>query len=43
MPVSAAAHDARFFIWLLIVGVIIPVLIVGGLRIGGFSFVFHSR
>jgi len=35
--------DVAFFVWLAIIGVIIPVLIVGGLRFGGFQFVFKGR
>jgi len=32
-----------FLVWLMLLGVILPVLILGGLKIGGFSFVFRNR
>lgn len=32
-----------FIVWLVVIGVLIPAAIVGGLRIGGFSFVFRHR
>ncbi len=32
-----------FFIWLAVIGVVIPLLIIGGLRVGGFQFVFKGR
>lgn len=33
----------NFIVWLVLIGVVIPVLILGGLKIGGFSFVFRNR
>lgn len=33
--------DMNFFIWLAIIGIVLPVLVIGGLRIGGFQFVFR--
>jgi hypothetical protein len=42
MSTGGASHTA-FIIWLAILGVIVPVVILGGLRVGGFSFVFKSR
>lgn len=32
-----------FIVWLAIIGVVIPVLLLGGLKVGGFSFVFRNR
>ena len=44
-PLTGAGFpsDLSFFIWLAIIGVIIPAVIVGGLRAGGFQFVFRGR
>ncbi len=33
--------DLNFFIWVAIVGIVIPILLIGGLQIGGFQFVFR--
>lgn len=35
--------NLRFFMWLVIIGVVIPGLIIGGLRAGRFQFVFRGR
>ena len=32
-----------FVVWLAVLGVIFPALIMGGLKVGGFQFVFRSR
>ena len=32
-----------FILWLAIIGAVIPALIIGGLKVGGFQFVFRSR
>lgn len=32
-----------FFVWLLVIGVLVPGLILGTLRAGGFQFVFKRR
>lgn len=40
--VSSATHTG-FLVWLVVIGVIIPVAILGGLRLGGFSFVYKHR
>lgn len=37
------ATHTGFIIWLAIIGVVLPVLILGGLKVGGFSFVYKSR
>lgn len=50
--VAAAASpltDARFpsnvsfFVWLLVIGVIVPAVLLGGLSAGRFKFVFKGR
>lgn len=43
-PLNAGfPSDLSFFVWLTIIGVILPGLIVGGLKAGGFQFVFRGR
>ena len=32
-----------FWLWLIVIGVVIPAVILGGLRAGGFQFVFRRR
>jgi hypothetical protein len=32
-----------FWVWLVVIGVVIPSLVLGGLRAGGFQFVFKRR
>ncbi len=32
-----------FFLWLVVIGVVIPAFVLGGLRVGGFQFVFRGR
>jgi len=39
---STVSHTS-FLIWLIVIGVVIPVAIIGGLQLGGFSFVFRHR
>lgn len=36
-------NDLHFFVWVGIVGILIPLLIIGGLNFGGFQFVFKHR
>lgn len=33
--------DMHFFVWLAIIGIVVPLLLIGGLQIGGFQFVFR--
>lgn len=40
---AGGPSDTAFFLWLVVIGVVIPVLIVGGLKVGGFQFVFKRR
>lgn len=35
--------NLSFFIWLAVIGIIIPVAILGGLQLGGFKFVYKGR
>ena len=37
---AAGPTHTRFVIWLAIIGIILPVAIIGGLKVGGFQFVF---
>jgi len=32
-----------FLLWLVVLGVIVPAFVLGGLSLGGFSFVFRHR
>lgn len=41
-PAAAGSHTA-FLVWLVVIGVVIPALVLGGLRAGGFQFVFKRR
>lgn len=36
-------NNLAFFFWLVIIGVVIPGFLVGGLKAGGFQFVFRGR
>lgn len=43
-PLNAGfPNDITFFLWLVLIGVVIPGFIVGGLKAGGFQFVFRGR
>lgn len=35
--------DWSFFLWLVVIGILIPSLVLGGLRAGGLQFVFRRR
>ncbi len=39
---SPASHWG-FIFWLIVIGVVLPAAILGGLQFGGFSFVFRHR
>lgn len=39
----AAPNHGTFIIWLVVIGIVVPVAILGGLKVGGFSFVFKGR
>lgn len=36
------SHTA-FLVWVVVLGILLPVAILGGLKMGGFSFVFKGR
>jgi len=38
---SGNLSDMTFFVWLAIIGIGIPILLIGGLQVGGFQFVFR--
>lgn len=38
-----APSNTAFIIWVVLIGVVLPALILGGLKVGGFSFVFKGR
>ena len=39
---SSPSHMS-FLIWLVLLGIVLPVAIIGGLNVGGFKFVFKGR
>lgn len=41
--VTGGADSVAFFVWLIVIGVVIPVAILGGLQLGGFKFVYKGR
>jgi hypothetical protein len=38
---SGNPSDMNFFVWVAIIGIVVPILLIGGLQIGGFQFVFR--
>ena len=36
-----SGSETNFFLWLGIIGIVIPLLLIGGLNFGGFQFVFR--
>lgn len=40
---SGVVTHTGFIVWLVVIGLVIPAAILGGLRLGGFSFVFKHR
>lgn len=42
-PPAGAQSHGQFILWLIVLGVIVPAVILGGLRAGGFQFVFRRR
>jgi hypothetical protein len=40
---NGAPSHTSFLVWVVLVGVVLPVAILGGLKMGGFSFVFKGR
>lgn len=43
LPQVAFPSNLMFFLWLAVIGIVIPGLIIGGLRAGRFQFVFRGR
>lgn len=47
VPAAAGAPSVQsrtaFFVWLFVIGVVLPALVLGGLRAGGFQFVYKRR
>ncbi len=39
----AFPQNLSFFVWLVIIGVVVPGIVIGGLRAGRFQFVFRGR
>lgn len=42
-PSSGTGFGLSFWVWLVVIGVVIPAFILGSLRAGGLQFVFRSR
>lgn len=40
MPGMAGSTDTAFMLWVIAVGLLLPAVIIGGLQVGGFHFVF---
>lgn len=40
---TGAPSHGSFVIWLIVLGVVVPAAVLGGLQVGGFQFVFRSR
>lgn len=38
---GSSQTDMNFFIWVGLIGIVLPILLIGGLQIGGFQFVFR--
>lgn len=38
---SGNPSDMKFFVWVGIIGIVVPLLLIGGLQVGGFQFVFR--
>lgn len=40
---AGTTSNWTFFAWLVLIGVVIPLIVLGGLRAGGFQFVYKRR
>lgn len=40
---TLASGNLSFFLWLVAIGVVLPLIVLGGLRAGGFQFVYKRR
>lgn len=47
VPGVTASHGTpqhlSFIVWVILLGVVLPAVIIGGLQVGGFKFVFKGR
>jgi hypothetical protein len=43
VAVSGGSSHNSFILWVILLGVVLPVAIIGGLKVGGYSFVFKGR
>lgn len=40
---SGQGTHTAFLVWVVLLGIVLPAVILGGLKVGGFSFVFRGR
>jgi hypothetical protein len=40
---SKQGTHTAFLVWVVVLGIVLPLAILGGLKMGGFSFVFRGR
>lgn len=40
---TGQGSHTSFIVWVILLGIVLPAAILGGLRMGGFSFVFKGR
>lgn len=38
---AGSGSETNFFLWVGIIGIVVPLLLIGGLQFGGFQFVFR--
>ena len=38
---AGSQTETSFFVWVAIIGIVLPILLIGGLQVGGFQFVFR--
>ena len=43
VAVSGGSSHNAFILWVILLGVVLPVAVIGGLKVGGYSFVFKGR
>ena len=43
VPSAGSSVGMGFWLWLILIGVVIPVAIIGGLRVGGYQFTYRKR
>lgn len=42
-PGSQGVTHTAFLVWVVLLGIVLPAVVLGGLKMGGFSFVFKGR